>query len=378
MTKTTMKKSDFLLEKPEPRLTTRLYNGRRLQVWEGRARMSAIKGWADNPRIELAKKSLQQAVGSRVLQQDELYDIMKKDPEVKLAALRDDIMKNGLREPITLSFDGKLLDGNRRFFAVRFILDTLPATDPNKQDYETIDAYVLTEDATEDDEQRVLVEENFSPSLKIEWPDYVKATHVIKAAESGLSEENIAEKFKWTKGKVRETIRINEIVSDFLVFATAPKNTEDELGGGLGLTEQEAETVAAKNYQFFNEAQKSFFDALRTDVEFKANFFRWIYQEKFSSFPEVRIAYKAWKDPEVKSIISGGDADAAKEAKATLDYNARTVRSGEEAAGRIEAFVKFLRGMKADQIKSLSSQARESLKEALSIIEKMSKAASSE
>ncbi len=260
------KKPSFLLEKPEPILRTRLYNGRRLQVWEGRAKVSEIKGWADNPRIDLAKRSLQQAVGARVLQQDELYDLMKKDSEVKLAALRDDIMKNGLREPITLSFDGKLLDGNRRFFAVRYILETLPPTEPNRQDHETIDAYVLMDDATTDDEQRVLVEENFSPSLKIEWPDYVKASHVIKEYESGIDTADIAKKFKWPASKVKETIRINQIINNFLTYATAPEDPNDELGAGLGLTEQEAETIAAKNYQFFNEAQKSFFEPLQTDL----------------------------------------------------------------------------------------------------------------
>lgn len=372
-----MKKPSFLLTKPEPTQRTRLYNGRRLQVWEGRAKISEITGWAENPRIDLAKRSLQQAVGARVLQQDELYDLMKKDTEVKLATLRDDILKNGLREPITLSFDGKLLDGNRRFFAVRYILDTLPATDPNRQDHETIDAYVLMDDATQDDEQRVLVEENFSPSLKIEWPDYVKASHVIKEHESGIEISDIAKKFKWTPGKVKETIRINQVISDFLIYATAPEDQNDELGGGLGMTEQEAETVAAKNYQFFNEAQKSFYDALQTDLEFKASFFKWMKQEKFSSFPEVRIAYKAWKDPEVKAIITGNDPDAAKDAKSTLDYNSRIVRSGEEAAGRIDAFIKFLKGMRAEEIKTLPGTARENLRTAITLIEKMSDAASS-
>jgi len=373
-----MPKPSFLLEKPEPVLKTRLYNGRRLQVWEGKAKVAEIKGWADNPRIDLAKKDFQKAVGSRVLQQDELYDIMKADPEVKLKDLADDVLKNGLREPITLSFSGKLLDGNRRFFAVKHILDNTPASDPNRQDRENIDAYVLMQDASDDDEQRVLVEENFSPSLKIEWPDYVKAQHVIKAHESGINFDDIATKFNWTKGKVKETVRINEILNDFMVFATAPENKEDDLGGGLGLSERDAETIAAKNYQFFNEAQKSFYDPLRTDLAFKAAFFRWIKDEKFSSFPEVRIAHKAWTDPEIKTIISSDDPDAAKAAKYTLDYNSRVVRSGDEAAGRIDVFVKFLRGMKADQIKSLPDKARETLKEALVLIEKMSKAVSSD
>lgn len=374
-----MSAPSFLLDKPEPAQRTRRYNGRVLRVWEGRAKVSEIIGWHDNPRIDLAKRGLQKAVGARPLTQDELYDLMKKDPEVKLAALRDDIMKNGLREPITLSFDGKLLDGNRRFFAVQYAFDSLPPSDPNRRDFETVDAYVLMEDASEEDEQHVLVEENFSPSLKIEWPDYVKASHVTKAHdEEGMSVTEIAKKFNWTVSKVKETIRINHIIGDFLTFSMAAPDPSDELGGGLGLTEQEAETIAAKNYQFFNEAQKSFFEALQTDLEFKGNFFNWIHEGKFSSFPEVRIAHKAWKDPEAKAIISSSDPGAAKDAKSTLDYNARVVRSGEEASGRIDAFVKFLRGMKADEIKTLPSKARENLQEALALIEKMSKAASSE
>jgi len=373
-----MNAPDFLLSVPEPKLRTRRYNGRVLQVWEGRAKISEVKGWAENPRIDLAKRSLQNAVGARPLTQDELYDLMKQNADVKLTHLRDDIMKNGLREPITLSFAGKLLDGNRRFFAVRYAYDSMPVSDSNRRDFETVDAYVLTEDASEEDEQQVLVEENFSPSLKIEWPDYVKALHVIKASEEGMSNQDIAKKFKWTTSKVKETIRIHSIIGDFLTFAMADPDQNDELGGGFGMTEQDAETIAAKNYQFFNEAQKSFYDALQTDLEFKANFFIWIRDGKFSSFPEVRVAYRAWKDPEARAIIASSDPGAAKDAKSTLDYNMRVVRSGEEASGRIDAFVKFLRGLKADEIKSLPPKARENLQEALSLIEKMSKAASSE
>lgn len=370
-----MKKPTFLLDKPEPSIRNRRYNGRMLQVWEGCAKVSEITGWAENPRIDIAKRKYQKAIGARPLTQDELYDLMKSDPDVKLSSLRDDIMKNGLREPITLSFEGKLLDGNRRFFAVRYALDSLPATDPNRRDFEKVDAYVLTEDATTEDEQHVLVEENFSPSLKIEWPDYVKAMHVIKANDEGFSVTEIAQKYNWTTSKVRETLRIHNIISDFLSFAMAEPDPNDELGGGLGLTEQDAETIAAKNYQFFNEAQKSFFDALQTDLAFKGNFFKWIRDGKFTSFQEVRIAHDAWSDAETRPIISSNDPGAAKDAKSTLDYNKRVVRSGEEASGRIDAFVKFLKGMKADQIKSLPEHARANLQEALTLIEKMSKAA---
>ncbi len=276
---------------------------------------------------------------------------------------------------VTLSFDGKLLDGNRRFFAIKYALETMPSTDPNRQDLESVDVHILNQDATEEDEQNVLVEENFSASLKIEWPDYVKAMMVVDASESGLTPEEISKKFNWNKSKIKETLKINEIISEFITFATSPKDQNDESGGGLGLSEHEAETIAAKNYQYFNEAQKSIFEPIKTDFDFKIQFFKWIYDGKFSSFPEVRVAYTAWKHPEAKAALMQPEPTAAKSAKAILDYNSRVVRSTDEAVGRIDSFVKFLSEMTAAEMKLLPSSSRESLEKAMEMIVKMSKAA---
>jgi hypothetical protein len=366
----------FMLDKPKPLIKLRLYNGRRINVWEGKVKVSSILGWADNPRIELEKKKYLSQVGGRPLTQDEIFDLMKNDPEVRLKDLRDDILKNGLREPLTLSYTGKLLDGNRRFFAVKFALEGMSSTDPNRQDLETVEAHVLSEDATAADEQNVLVEENFSASLKIEWPAYVKAVQVIEAHGDGLSPEEISQKFSWAKSKIKETLKIHEVIQEFIIFATANIDPDDETGGGFGLSEQEAETIAAKNYQYFNEAQKSFFDPLKTDIDFKIQFFKWINESKFSSFPEVRVAYKAWQHPEAKAALLQPDPAAAKSAKAILDYNARIVRSGDEAVGRIDTFVKFIKDMTASDIKLIPESSRKSLQEALELVIKLSKAAS--
>lgn len=370
------KQPHFLLDKPMPHIKQRLYNGRKLVVWEGKIKIASVQGWVDNPRIELAKKKLESRVGGRQLTQDEILDLMKNEPEVKLKELRDDIIKNGLREPITLSFSGKLLDGNRRFFAIEYALDGMPSTDPNRQDLESIDAYVLVEDATEEDEQNVLVEENFSASLKIEWPDYVKALRVVEANEQGLSPDEIARKFCWSKSKIKETLRIREIINEFIAYATAPQDHNDETGGGFGLSENEAETLAAKNYQYFNEAQKSFFEPIKTDFDFKIQFFKWIHQGKFSSFPEVRVAYSAWKHPEARAVLLQPDPAAAKSAKAILDYNSRIVRSTDEAVGRIDSFIKFLHEMTATEIKLIPQTSRDKLEQGLAMVIKMNRAAS--
>lgn len=367
-----IKRPDFIDPSLQPIIKQRLYNGRKLVVFECRVKISAIRGWVDNPRIDLAKKAMKEQIGDRNLTQDEVFDIMKSDKEVKLKELRDDILKNGLREPLTLSFTGKLLDGNRRFFAIRYALESMDATDPNRQDLEIVPAYVLTDAASAEDEKNVLVEENFSASLKIEWPEYIKAQMVIEAHNDGASVEEIARRFSWSKSKIKDTIRINEIIEDFMSFATSPKDLEDETGGGLGLSELEAERICSQYYQFFNEAHKSFDAPLKTDAYFKMQFFRWIAEEKFMSFQEVRIAYKAWCSPEAKAAISQPEPSAAKAAKAILDYNDRVIKSTGETVGRINNFVQFLTSMNVAQLQAIPEATRDALKKALEVVIKMS------
>lgn len=369
-------KPSFLLDKPTPQIKQRLYNGRRIVVWEGKVKVSSILGWVDNPRIDLERKKYLSKVGARQITQDEIFDLMKNDPEVKLKSLRDDIIKNGLREPLALSFGGKLLDGNRRFFAVKYALENMPQTDINRQDLETVEVHVLSELATEEDEQNVLVEENFSASLKIEWPAYVKAVKVIDAHADGLTLDDISKKFSWNRSKIKEALKIHEIITEFIIFATATPDPDDETGGGFGISEQEAETIAAKSYQYFNEAQKSFFDALKTDIDFKIQFFKWIFDSKFSSFPEVRVAYQAWQHPEAKAALMQVDPSAAKSAKAILDYNSRVLRSAGETIGRIDTFVKFLKDLTASDMKQIPEVSRDNLQQSLELVIKLSKAAS--
>ncbi|MBL8714277.1 MAG: hypothetical protein JNM12_15405 [Alphaproteobacteria bacterium] len=372
------KRPKLLLEKPDPQIKNRLYNGRNLIVWEGYVKVSSVQGWVDNPRIDIAKKKLKEKLGDRDLTQEEIFELMKTDEEVRLSELRDDILKNGLREPLTLSFDGKLLDGNRRFFAVKYALDGMKQDDPNRPGLEIVPAYILNENATSEDEENVLVEENFAPSLKIEWPDYVKARKVIEKKENGLKPEIIARQLNWPKSKVVDTIKIYDIINDFETFAMSPVDPNDEYGGGLGMTEQQAQSFVSKHYQYFNEAQKSFLAPLKEDIQFKIQFFKWLNEKKFSSFAEVRIAHKAWSDPHVKPIIMSPAPGAAKDAKATIDYKNRVTKNTGEAILKIEEFARFLKEMSAEEIKGLPQNSRDKLNEAMELIITLSEAANEE
>jgi hypothetical protein len=366
-----MNAPDFLEKKPEPRMIQRLYHGRKIMVWDGVVDASKVNGWVDNPRIEIERRKRQEEIGNRELNQDEVFDLIKKERSFKLKELRDDILDNGLREPIVLTYTGKLLDGNRRYFALRFALEGIPKSDPSRSDFSKIHCYVLTKDATDEDERNVLVEENFAPSLKLEWPDYVKALSIKDEAERGMNVADLSAKFSWTKSKIKETVKIWEIIDDFLAFATSDIDLEDESLGGMGLSEIEAEMIAAKSYQYFNEAQKSFYTDLKVDFNFKSQFFRWICDGKFSSFPEVRIAYKAWNDSEAKRILMGPEPSAAKDAKAVIDYKSRINKDFEDVNERIGSFSDFLWKLSAEQICSLSDNSVEKLRAALDEVTNM-------
>ena len=362
---------DYFEKKPMPQEMDRPFGGKRLHAWYGFIDIEKVEGWVDNPRITLQAKKMKEMTGDRPLTQDEVFEIMKNDSKVRIKALRDDILKNGVKEPLILSKKLRLLDGNRRFFAVKLLLEGMSQTDPSRSDYSKLPVYVLSGSTSNEDEAMVLVEENFSPSHKQEWPDYVKAIFIKKDWDDGLATDDIAVKYNWPKRKVSETLNIIKIQDDFISYAEGEVDMEDEFGGGLGLSENDAERMVSDNFQFFNEAQKSFRNQLESDIDFKINFFKWIASKKFASFPEVRVAYEAWTDPEARSVLMSDEPTAAKEAKAILDYKKRVIKGKNEAKLRVEDFIKFLDGMTTAEISGIPEATLEKLKNSMELVIKM-------
>ena len=360
---------DFMQKKPEPRTVPRLYKGKVIQMWEGKVKIHEIEGWAQNPRIEIFRQQWRRDHGQDP-SQDEVYDIMKNEREMELGKLRDDICKNGLREPLVLTWEKKLLDGNRRFFAIRYALERASSA---RQNLDSVDVFVLTDSASSDDEEHILVEENFAPSLKKEWPDYVKAMKIKESYDDGYGKKDIAEKFSWSVSKVNETLRILEIIDDFKQFALDEPNPEDESGGGLGLSDTETEKEVSEKYQFFNEAQKSFREPLQKDINFKLAFFRWLHEDQFKSFTQVRVAYKAWGNPEAKSILENqNDGSAGKDAKTVVDDAERIEKSRMEVSYQVSHFLGFLRELTMDDVVKLKSETLYELKDILAESQRLS------
>ena len=356
------------LKNAETTPVPRKYHGQTVQLWKGKVLISDIEGWVDNPRIEMAIQRLRDDIGEQDITQEMVYDIMKSDREVRLKDLRDDIRKNGLREPLVLSYAGKLIDGNRRFFAVKYALEN--ADDAMRADLERVPAFVMTENASEEQEHNILVEENFAPSLKKEWPPYVRARHIRRASEDdGLSTKEIAKRYGWTTRQVNETLRILRIADNFMAFAVGEPDPETG-SDGLGMSEREAENVVDVKYQYFNEAQKSLYSQLieGENPDFQVKFYKWLARGNFASFHEVKAAYQAYLDPEACAALEKGGEDAGKEAKAILDYKKRVVKDDKDIEHRVENLVDFLRALKADQMSRMPQHVLDKLRESLEMV----------
>ena len=369
------KHPDFLLN-PSDETIQRLYHGKMIKLLQGHVRLSDVRGWADNPRLELEMRKWKSEFAGADMKQESLYDMMKKTKHVKLKELADSIRVDGVREPIVLTFGGKLIDGNRRFFASKFAYES-ESDAAQKERLEKIPAFVMLADASTEDEQQILVEENFSPSLKKDWPDYVKAGKIYEEFEKGMSKQAIALKFGWNPTQVGGTLRTWEVINSFLSYAVEAADMESGRGG-LGLDHLEAVQIASDNYQFFNEAQKSLYAPLIKDYDsdFAEMFFRLIAQGNFfTSFHDVRCAYDGYKDEVGRDIMERGDANGGKDIRALIQMQKSRVKKAKSVQEDIAEFVQFLNNLSTKDLRDISDDSLEDLRKSLVLVQNLAQTA---
>ena len=184
---------------PTPVRPMPVFHERPVAVIEGFVRASDIQLWDKNQRLAIHLNQFQKKYG-RGPDPVELVAIIKGTMplpgiEVKdqfaIPSLAKSIAVNGVRRPPIIDVDGTLLDGNRRVTACYHILadESGDFTAEEKQRAKWLKVWQLTEHATEQDRDAVIVSLNFEPDFKQDWPPYVKAQKVYDEWETLLSLE---------------------------------------------------------------------------------------------------------------------------------------------------------------------------------------------
>jgi ParB-like chromosome segregation protein Spo0J len=147
-----------------------------INVYPAFLSLDKIHFWDQNNRTIFTFERLTSLRGKELkdLSLDDITQFVAEQDMHKLQVLADSIERNGVQVPLIIRDDGKLLDGNRRYFACQLLKmqyakrgTDLP--DPLLQ----IPVFVIRKadlDKKETLELKILAEANFIPDLKIPWP----------------------------------------------------------------------------------------------------------------------------------------------------------------------------------------------------------------
>ncbi len=358
---------------PGPVKPTPIFHTRPIPMNAGYVRLSDIRLWDANERLDIHLGQFRQKHGRRPTH-EELVDIMTDklklpgmpaEEQFKIPALARSIAANGVQKPPILAYDGRLLDGNRRVAACHYIINSDEFSLEQKKRAEHIYVWRLTEHADDRDENAVVVALNFEDDCKQPWPDYIKARRLYEEWMDILALEPYPPNQRRQAVLKRElSLRFalgpqTNVVNRYLKMMDWASQFEDYLIEQRGRDSYEVKHKANEYFQYFDEVSKGaspggVAHALNEDENYKHIAFDLLYQGKFRNWNLIR-KLKYFDEDVRKGLLAalavnvhdGNDTELERAqdiVEETLDdAHARRAESRKIGANaRIEVFVKFL------------------------------------
>jgi hypothetical protein len=171
----------------EPIPAVAQFHDQEVEVYEGQCEVANIRLWRENFRTLLDLEQLKELLGKprvSALSDDEIISYIIKQGLHKIPDLAESIEMNGVRVPLILSFKRILLDGNRRFLACRYLINTKKARLPN---FTIVPVKCIAPHASSALKLKIIAEMNFLDQHKEEWPRNVRAKFAVQEFESALA-----------------------------------------------------------------------------------------------------------------------------------------------------------------------------------------------
>ena len=369
-------KPSFVLNDAGWQIETRHFNGIQIPLYRTEGDVSQIKGWVENPRIEMILKRWRNARHMSVdafPSDEEMLDLMldHDDGSFAIPELGEDVKRNGVREPIIVTWDGKLIDGNRRKFAAMWALsDKGAATTEQLHFLARIPMFILTQRAPILHEESIIIQENYAESLKKEWPQVVTNGRLYRRFQE-LSNQFPNEQELAIRRRVRNEFPrfpISEIrnrINTWLLIEEFRADYSDEEN------EDNVEAKINKNFQYFRQAN----DTYRTrnafaEPEFKQLLFRGIQQELFPSFASVRRLEEIYQNPQATELFLGGEGLSGTGLRTNFDRAIAEARREEATRNltgekRLEAIIESIDHLTSVELATIPANLRSRLESAL-------------
>jgi hypothetical protein len=387
---------------PGPVQPTPIFHGRRVPMNCGFVRVRDLEPWPDNVRLEIYLDHFREQNG-RSPDKDELLAILQGrllmpglvkniEDEFEVTKLARSIAANGVQRPPILDVDGTLLEGNRRIASCYLILESSEFSSEEKGRAEFVFVWKLTEHATDEDRDAVIVASNFEPDYKKPWDDYIRAKKIFGAWEALLQLEPKANARRQAEMKkdlahryglgpdaavVNRFIKMMEWASDFEGFETIERQRDVHA----------VRHQANRYFQYFDELSKGAGAGgvawtLGQDEALKHLVFDLMYEGKLASWMPIRGLKYVPASAQARSLLQDALAEPNVELAEDLIEAAIKVARPIPGAGkgdpnpRIEDFVNFLMNLPLSAFTDrITIESRDRLRGALEYVNEVMSAA---
>lgn len=254
----------------------------------------AVKLDSTNPRVGFSMKQLD--VKQR---NDSAATLLLTSQEDTEGLKRSILLSGGVQEPIYLRHDRTVAEGNRRVVAMRAAKEEAP-DDPR---FQRMPAWVIPKKTPEGVIQNLLNEIHLGSVRG--WAPYEKALQMRALVNSGLIEDEIAERYRMTPGEVRQQIEAANMM-DRLYFP---------------ITKDPSDAEHRTKFSYFLEFIKS--SRIQTHCETLAGlpekFSRWVRDGRINTGARVRRLPKILDTNEATRLLEVAGFDAAEEYLAKKD-----------------------------------------------------------
>ncbi|MGP1394593.1 MAG: hypothetical protein ACTS3R_03685 [Inquilinaceae bacterium] len=387
---------------PQPVRPSPVFHERPVAVVEGFVRTKDIRLWDENERLDIHLNQFQQKFGRRP-DSDELLAIMQGEmalpgidstDQFAIRALAKSIAVNGVRKPPIIDVDGTLLDGNRRVTACYYILnsDDREFSVEEKQRAEWLKVWQLTEHATAQERDAVIVSLNFEPDFKQDWPEYVKAQKVHEHYETLVTLEpranptaarlkeirrEIARRFALSVDEVSRYINMVKIAQEFEEYHVVERSKDAYA----------TKHRASDKFQYFDELNKGKNPggvnwSLTQEDSFKHLVFDLLFDNKFSNWRQIRDLKYVYQNEdalaELRKARDEADVEVAQEKVDDAIGIARTTRAEQRQTGantKIRVFTEWfldlpVKSFDPDEPGAVTQENLHRLHEALTLVER--------
>jgi hypothetical protein len=391
---------------PGPVFPTPCFHEIEVPMRAGFIKTSDIKLWPQNVRLDLHLKQFHQR-NKREPNHEELLEIMlsRMDlpgllevPGVSKKELKDQfaieklarsIANNGVRKPPIVDIDGTLLDGNRRVAASWYVLNSDEFDSKQKQRAEYTFVWQLTEHATDDQRDAVVVSLNFEDDCKEDWPEYVRAQKVHEEWEGLLQLEPRSpspQRQAQLKRALSRKFALGpdtSVVNRYLKMVSWATEFEDYHITEKLRDEYEVKHRAARYFQYFDELSSGInpggvAHALGRDEGLKHLVFDLLFDGKFKNWRQIRELKFIYDNEEARQALDRAreenDPEIAEEHFENAISIARSSHARMRDVGgntRIESFVKWLEELSVKAFRDdIKPENLKKLLRALKLVEK--------